>query len=277
MGVANRKRRRTTTEPALPRARQMLGKYRIECRLATGPRATVFRAYDTIHGIRVALKIAEPGLMSDEFLDEFRREARLAVRMEHPNILPIQNASFIDGLFVIAMPLGEETLGDRMTRRMSTRRALDFTAQALDAVAHAHSRNIIHCDVKPENFILFDDNRLKLTDFGFSKVMIRPGQKGSGSGTVGYLAPEQALGRPMFQSDVFSLGLVIYRLFSGTLPEWPYKWPPAGYPRIRAKLRPRMLSWLRKAIEFKPQDRFRNAVAMQRAFNEIHVKQAKRS
>ena len=255
----------------------MLGKYRIERRLATGPRATVFRAYDTIHGIRVALKIAEPALMSDEFLDEFRREARLAVRMEHPNILPIQNASFIDGLFVIAMPLGEETLGDRMTRRMSTRRALDFTAQALDAVAHAHSRNIIHCDVKPENFILFDDNRLKLTDFGFSKVMIRPGQKGSGSGTVGYLAPEQALGRPMFQSDVFSLGLVIYRLFSGTLPEWPYKWPPAGYPRIRAKLRPRMLSWLRKAIEFKPQDRFRNAVAMQRAFDEIHVKQAKRS
>nr|MDJ0928826.1 serine/threonine-protein kinase [Gammaproteobacteria bacterium] len=219
--------------PKLPRARQTLGKYRIERRIANGPRATVYRAYDTIHGVKVALKIAEPTLMSEEFLDEFRREARLSVRMEHPNVLPIQNASFIDGLFVIAMPLGEETLADRMTRRMSTTLALDFAEQALSAVAHAHDNNIIHCDVKPENFILFDHNRLRLTDFGFSKVVIRPGQKGSGSGTVGYLAPEQALGRPMFQSDVFSLGLVIYQLFSGYLPEWPFKWPPPNYARIR--------------------------------------------
>ena len=256
----------------MPRARQTLGKYRVERRLAAGPRATVFRAYDTIHGVRVALKIADPTLVSDEFLDEFRREARLSVRMEHPNVLPIQNACFLDGLFVIAMPLGEESLADRMTRRMSTRLALDFTRQALAAVAHAHSRNIIHCDVKPDNFILFEENRLKLTDFGFSKVMLRRGQKGSGSGTVGYLAPEQALGRPMFQSDVFALSLMIYELFSGKLPEWPYQWPPQGHARIRSKLRPKVLRWLRKGMEYKPQARFRNAVAMQRAFDEIPLK-----
>ncbi len=256
----------------MPRARQALGKYRIEKRLAVGPRATVFRAYDTIHGIRVALKIADSTMVSDEFLEDFRREARLSVKMEHPNVLPINNACFLDGLFVIAMPLGHETLADRMTRRMSTALALDFTVQALDAVAHAHSRNIIHCDIKPDNFILFDDNRLKLTDFGFSKVMIRPGQKGSGSGTVGYLAPEQALGRPMFQSDVFALSLMIYELFSGALPEWPFQWPPPGYARIRSKLRPKVLRWLRKGMEYKPQARYRNAVAMQRAFEEIPLK-----
>lgn len=260
----------------MPRARQRLGKYRIERRLSSGPRASVYRAYDTIHGVKVALKIAEPALMTDAFLEEFRREARLSMRMEHPNVLPIHNASFIDDLFVIAMPLGHETLADRMTRRMSSRLALDFTAQALSAVAHAHSRKIIHCDVKPENFIVFDDNRLKLTDFGFSKVAVRTIRKGSGSGTVGYLAPEQALGRPMFQSDVFSLGLVIYQMFAGELPEWPYKWPPPGYPRVRAKLRPKMLAWLRKSIEFRPQDRFRNAVAMERAFNEIPTRLVKR-
>ena len=256
----------------MPRARQSLGKYRIEKRIAVGPRATVFRAYDTIHGVRVALKIADPSVVSDEFLEDFRREARLSVKMEHHNVLPIQNACFLDGLFVIAMPLGDETLADRMSRRMSTQLALDFTAQALAAVAHAHSRKIIHCDIKPENFILFPGNQLKLTDFGFSKVMIRQGQKGSGSGTVGYLAPEQALGRPMFQSDVFSLSLMIYDLFSGVLPEWPYKWPPPGYPRIRSKLRPRMLRWLRKGMEFRPQARYRNAVAMERAFDEIPFK-----
>jgi len=215
--------------------------------------------------------------MDDEFLDEFRREARLSVRMEHPNVLPIQNACFIEDYFVIAMPLGIETLGDRMTRRISNELALDFTGQALAAVAHAHSRKIIHCDVKPENFIIFPDNRLQLTDFGFSKIAVRSVRKASGSGTVGYLSPEQALGRPMFQSDVFALGLVLYQLYSGKLPEWPFKWPPPGYPRIRGKLRPKMLKWLRKAIELNPEDRYKNAVTMERAFNKIQLKLVRRA
>ena len=174
------------------------------------------------------------------------------------------------------MPLGIETLAERMTRRMSTALALDFTRQALAAVAHAHSRQIIHCDIKPENFILFDGNRLRLADFGFSKIALRTLKKGSGSGTVGYLSPEQALGRPMFQSDVFALGLVIFQLFSGELPEWPYKWPPPGYARIRSKLRPKTLSWLRKAMEFKPQDRYRNAVTMEKAYDKIRFKAVNR-
>jgi len=258
------------------RARQMLGKYRIEKRLADGPRAAVYRAYDTIHGTKVALKIPDPDIMDDDFLDEFKREARLAVRMEHPNVLPIQNACFIDDYFVIAMPLGIETLADRMTRRMSTELCMDFTQQALAAVAHSHSAKIIHCDVKPENFIIFKDNRLRLTDFGFSKIAVRSVRKASGSGTVGYLAPEQALGRPMFQSDVFALGLVIYQMFSGQLPEWPHEWPPPGYTRIRGKLKPKTLAWLRKAIEFRPRDRYKNAVTMERAFDKIHVKLVRR-
>ena len=253
------------------RARQMLGKYRIEKRLATGPRADVYQAYDTIHGVKAALKIANPDIVEDDFLDEFRHEARLSSKMEHPNVLPVQNASFIDGYFVIAMRLGVETLGDRMTRRMSTARALEFMTQAVAAVSHAHSQRIIHCDVKPENFILFPDNQLRLTDFGFSKIALRT-VKASGSGTLGYLAPEQALGRPMFQSDVFALGLVIYQLLSGSLPEYPYKWPMPGCERIRGKLRRRTIAWLRKSLEFRPQDRYRDAVAMEKAFKDIRLK-----
>jgi len=249
----------------------MLGKYRIEKLLSKGPRADVYKAYDTIHGIRVALKIANPEIVEDDFLDEFRHEARLSSRMEHTNVLPVQNASFIDGYFVIAMRMGLETLGDRMTRRMSTHLALDFATQALAGIAHAHSNKIIHCDVKPENFIIFPDNRLRLTDFGFSKVALRS-VKASGSGTLGYLAPEQALGRPMFQSDVFALGLVIYQLFSNRLPEYPYGWPPPGYERIRAKLRRKTIAWLRKSLEIRHQDRYRNAVAMEREFRKIKLK-----
>jgi serine/threonine-protein kinase len=249
----------------------MLGKYKIEKRLSHGPRADVYSAYDTVHGIRVALKVANPHIVEDNFLDEFRHEARLSSKMEHPNVLPVQNACFIDDYFVIAMRLGIETLAQRMTRRMSTRLVLDFTSQALAAVAHAHSNKIIHCDVKPENFIIFPGNRLRLSDFGFSKVALRT-VKASGSGTLGYLAPEQALGRPMFQSDVFALGLVIYQLFSGQLPEYPYKWPMPGYARIRSKLRRRTIAWLRKSLEFRHQDRFRNAVTMDKTFRDIRIK-----
>jgi serine/threonine protein kinase len=88
------------------------------------------------------------------------------------------------------------------------------------AYAHAHNR-VIHCDVKPDNFILFPDNVLKLADFGIAKVAYQT-LRASGSGTVGYVAPEQAMGKPSFRSDVFSLGLILYRMFSGVLPEWPY-------------------------------------------------------
>lgn len=257
------------------KTRQKLGKYRIERRLAEGPIAAVYEAVDTIHGVSVALKVPHESTMDDFFLADFKREARLAQRLEHPNILPIRDASFIDGRFVIVMPLGERSLSNRMRRRLATDSALHLVEQALAAVAHAHGQNVIHCDIKPDNFILFPDNQLKLTDFGFSKVAQRT-LKASGSGTVGYIAPEQAVGRPKFQSDVFSLGLVIYELLSGHLPEWPYDWPPRGIKRVRAKLKPKLVDWLRRAIQVRPENRFRNAVTMYREFRSVRNGAAKK-
>jgi serine/threonine protein kinase len=252
----------------LLRARQKLGKYRIERRISDGSAAAVYEAVDTIHGTRVALKIPHESSMTDYFLVDFKREARLAHRLEHPNILPIRDASFIDGRFVIAMPLGERSLSGRMRRRLSTESAFRLIEQALAAVAHAHRASVIHCDIKPDNFILFPDNQMKLTDFGFSKVAQRT-VKASGSGTVGYIAPEQALGRPKFQSDVFSLGLVIYELLSGYLPEWPYDWPPRHIKRVRERLKPKLVDWLHRAIQVRPENRFKNAVAMYREFKRL--------
>jgi hypothetical protein len=176
------------------------------------------------------------------------------------------------------MPLGEQSLSSRMRKRLSTETALKFIEQALAATAHAHQAKIIHCDIKPDNFILFPDNQLKLTDFGFSKVAVRT-LKASGSGTVGYIAPEQAVGRPRFQSDVFSLGLVCYELLSGYLPEWPYGWPPRRIKRVREKLNPKLVDWLRRSIEVRPEKRFKNAVTMYREFkrlrNGVHKKKRK--
>jgi serine/threonine-protein kinase len=250
----------------LLRARQKLGKYRILGRIASGPLAVVYRASDTIHKTRVALKIPK----SDDNVthDDFLHEVQIAMRLKHPNILSVLDASYINDQFVIAMELGSESLADRIERRTSTAYSLEIADQALAALAHAHEKKIIHCDIKPENFILFPGHRLKMADFGFAKVSLRT-LKASGSGTIDYISPEQAMGRPKFQSDVFSVGLVLYRLFSGKLPEWPYKWPMVGHDRLRSRFGPDIANMLRKGIEIDPADRYRNAIEMYAAFQKI--------
>jgi serine/threonine protein kinase len=247
----------------LLRARQRIGKYRILGRISSGPLADVYRAQDTIQKVKVALKI--PKSDYDTGHEEFLHEVQVASKLRHPNILSVMNASYIDDKFVIAMELGTESLGDRIERRISTTRALDLAGQALASMAHAHENKIIHCDIKPENFILFPDNQLKLADFGFAKLNLRT-IKASGSGTIDYIAPEQAMGRPKFQSDVFSLGLVIYRLLAGRLPEWPFEWPLSGHDRLTKRVRPELIEVLKKAIQLDPKLRYRDAVQMQAAF-----------
>jgi serine/threonine-protein kinase len=249
------------------RPRQKIGKYRILGRIASGPLADVYRAKDTIQSIKVALKIPKQDESTSH--DELLHEVRVATRLQHPNILSVLNASYIDDHFVIAMELGEESLADRIERRTSTASKLDLAGQALAALAFAHENKIIHCDIKPENFILFPGNRLKLGDFGFAKRCIRT-LKASGSGTIDYIAPEQAMGRPKFQSDVFSMGLVLYRLFSGTLPEWPFEWPLAGYDKLQARVRPELIGLLKKAIQLDPSKRYKNVVAMHAEYERLH-------
>ncbi len=248
------------------RARQKIGKYKIIGRIASGPLADVYRAYDTIQKIRVALKIPKTSNGATE--DEFLHEVRVATKLRHPNILSVLNASYIDDNFVIAMELGEQSLADRIERRTSTALAMELAGQAIAALAFAHDRKIIHCDIKPENYILFPGNQLKLADFGFAKVSLRT-LKASGSGTIDYIAPEQAMGRPKFQSDVFSLGLVLYRLFSGKLPEWPFEWPAAGHDRLEKRVRPEFVAILRKAIQLDPSKRYRNAEQMRIEFERM--------
>ena len=253
------------------KARQKLGKYRIERRLANGGFAVVYQAMDTIEGIRVALKVPHNVNIDDSVLREFRHEVRMTAKLDHPNILPLKNASFIDDRFVIVFPLVERSLDDRLRRRLSLHTAMYYSEQLIEAVAYAHRSRIIHCDIKPENVIIFGGNRLRLTDFGIAKVALRT-VRASGTGTVGYMAPEQAMGKPAFRSDVFSLGLILYRMFSGEWPEWPYKWPPAGYRKLRGRVHPDLITFLRKAIEVNPRDRFRDADQMLAAFRKVKGK-----
>jgi serine/threonine-protein kinase len=249
--------------PARVKVRSRLGKYRIERCLAEGRFADVFQAYDTVEGIRVALKIPQPDYMDAENLEDFKKEVRLTARLDHPHILPIKNANFVDGRFVLVYHLGQGSLGDRLTRRISLAKALSYAEQVLAGLACAHDHRILHGDVKPENFILFQD-RVRLADFGIAKVALRT-LEASGSGTIGYMAPEQALGKPSLRSDVFAAGLVLYRLFTGVVPEWPFEWPPPGSERLR-RLHPDLVAVLRRALRLDPRQRFRDAGHMLEAF-----------
>jgi eukaryotic-like serine/threonine-protein kinase len=258
------------------KSRQKLGKYRIERKLASGGFGSVFQAMDTIEGIRVALKIPHAKVISELVLNDFRKEVRMTARLEHTNILPLKNASFIDGHFVIVTPLGEETLADRLRRRMSLTTALELFTQMLEAVAYAHRQRIIHCDIKPENFILFPGGRVRLTDFGIAKVAQKT-VAASGSGTVGYMAPEQAMGRPSLRSDVFALGLILYRMLTGVLPEWPYRWPLAGQQKLRRRVHPEMIVFLQRSLDTRPRKRFRDADQMLRAFRPARARTLRRA
>lgn len=245
-----------------------LDKYRILRRLGEGGFATVYAAQDMIEDRRVALKIPDSRYVSNtQSLDDIQREVRIMARLDHPCILPIKDARFIDGHFVMVFPLGDETLADRMGRRMAKATTVDYVVQMIRAVAYAHEQNVLHRDIKPENFVLFADQVVRLTDFGLARIE-RGIHDASASGTLGYMSPEQAMGRPSYRSDVFSLGLVIYRMLAGDIPEYPFDSLP-GFNKLRRGLSQDFVALIRKAIEPAPQKRFRDAVAMNNAMDRI--------
>lgn len=250
------------------RVRSNLGKYRIESCLSEGPYSNVYRANDTIEGRRVALKIPHAHLADEEFLQGFRSEVRLSAKIKHPRILEIKDASFINGLLVMVYPLGTECLSSRLARRMSADHLALFMDQALEAIAELHRRKIIHCDIKPDNFIIFPGPELRLADLGIARMGFRT-IRGSGSGTLGHMSPEQALGRPSSRSDVFAMGLIFCRMLSGKYPEYPFKWPPPAFHKIRQKATPELIEIIRKCLQLPPTKRFRDGVALYQAFKKI--------
>lgn len=263
--------------PSTLRAGSRLGKYRIQKRLGEGGFATVYAAMDTVEGRQVAIKIPDDRYVNNaQSLDDLHREVRIMARLDHPGILQLKDARPIDDRFLMVFPLGEESLADRLCRRMSRVLVVDYLVQMVDAVAYAHEKRILHRDIKPENFILFSDRVIRLTDFGLARIESGVFEV-SASGTLGYMAPEQAMGHPSYRSDVFSLGLILYRLLSGELPEYPFEAPLSGYNRLRRGVSSDLVALIRKAIDPSPRKRFRDAVAMSNALAKIRYPLSDRS
>jgi serine/threonine-protein kinase len=242
-----------------------LGKYRLERPLGHGAFAAVWRARDTVENRPVALKVIDAAQVKEWGRDAIAHEARIATRLSHPNIVAVRNADWVDGHFVLATDLAERSLADYAGARRSGELALRVVRDVAAGLAHAHAQGILHRDVKPENVLIFADRHAALADFGVSRFAPGAAVTVTDAGTFGYVAPEQAYGRPRLASDVFSLGIIAYELLSGALPTWPFEWPPAGHRRFLARVPAPLRPVLRKAAAFDPRRRYPDAVAFHRA------------
>jgi tRNA A-37 threonylcarbamoyl transferase component Bud32 len=188
--------------------------------------AEVYLAYDALLGREVALKVLrEPHAGSADFAERFRREARHAAALSHPNIVEVYDAGeSADGEPYMAMehaPGG--TLRDRLLERgsLSPRTAAAVTLQIAEALSVAHHHGVIHRDIKPENVLVTGNGDVKVADFGIAKTADATAKTQTSLvlGTVRYLSPEQAMGQPVCPaSDLYSLGVVLYELLAGEVP-----------------------------------------------------------
>jgi serine/threonine-protein kinase len=257
-----------------------LGKYKLERRLGSGAFSDVWKARDTVENRRVALKVALPSVVEEYGRDELEKEARLWVRLSHPNIVAIRNADWINGHFVLAAELAETTLAAYPGAKRSGPIALRVIRDIAAGLAHAHSQRVMHRDLKPDNILIFADRHAGLGDFGVSRFTRGVTVTFTKVGTLGYMAPEQAYGKPTFSSDVFSLGLIAYELLTGKRADYPFDWPLQGHKRFEARVPPELRLVLRRALERDAQRRYPDAVAfheaLERGFQRIERKERPR-
>ena len=210
---------------------QTLGKYRIIEPLGSGGFGTVYLAEDTWIDKRVAIKVPHrQGLDFGELL----REPRLLASLNHPNIVTVITAEKQDNVFFIVMEyVPGETLENIIANKgaLELPVALDYTCQIANAVEHAHKQGVIHRDLRPANVFVTERGLLKVGDFGTSRFLEIAAHGTTVIGSPPYMAPEQFEGRAVFASDIYSLGVTMYQMLTGSL---PYDTPaPSELDRLR--------------------------------------------
>jgi len=258
------------------------GRYRIVRKLGSGGMANVYLAEDEDLGRRVAIKILNDRYANDDlFIERFRREAKSAAGLSHPNIVSIYDRGEAEGTYYIAMEVIE---GRSLKELILTRGALPvdtaigYAKQLLEALRFAHRHGIIHRDIKPHNVLVSADQhvkanepRLKVADFGIARHgASQMTEAGSIMGTAQYLSPEQARGAPVTAaSDLYSAGVVLYEMLTGKVPftgdsaieiamkhvnELPR--PPS---KLRAEIPPELDQIVLRALAKEPEDRYQTA------------------
>jgi eukaryotic-like serine/threonine-protein kinase len=254
------------------------GRYRIMRKLGSGGMADVYLAEDEELGRRVAIKILNDKYAPDEqFVERFRREAKNAAGLSHPNIVSIYDRGEAEGTYYIAM----EYLDGRSLKELVVARgplpipdAISATRQVLAALRFAHRKGVVHRDIKPHNVMADADGRLKVTDFGIARAGVsQMTEAGSIIGTAQYLSPEQARGAPVDQrSDLYSMGVVLYEMLTGQVPftgESPVEIAmkhlsdtPRPPSLLRPDIPPDLDMVVLRALAKNPEDRFQTAEEM---------------
>ncbi|HYT33017.1 MAG TPA: serine/threonine-protein kinase, partial [Thermoanaerobaculia bacterium] len=214
-----------------------LGPYEILSPLGAGGMGEVYRARDARLGREVAIKVLPAAFSADrDRLRRFEQEAKAAGSLNHPNITAVYDVGSVDGApYVVSELLEGETLRSILAgRKLSTRKAIDYSVQIAHGLAAAHEKRIVHRDLKPENLFVTKDGRVKILDFGLAKLAREALPSGPATqaptqtaltepgvvmGTVGYMSPEQVRGSPAdAQSDIFTFGVILYEMLTGVRP-----------------------------------------------------------
>jgi len=189
-----------------------------------GGMADVYRAHDKLLDRFVAVKILHPQFANDEqFVARFRREAQAAARLSHHNIVNMYDVGQDGNVHYIVMEyISGETLKDRILREpLPIENAVRIAAEIAEGLEHAHQNNLVHCDIKPHNILMTRAGRIKVTDFGIAKAVSSATMQHTSTiiGSVHYFSPEQAKGGAVgAKSDIYSLGVVLYEMLTGTVP-----------------------------------------------------------
>jgi eukaryotic-like serine/threonine-protein kinase len=199
------------------------GRYQLFETLGVGATSRVMRGFDPMIGRAVAVKIFPAEIAQGEARERFLREARVVGQLSHPNIITLHDMGIEESTQTpyLVMEFIDGTPLNRVLEKgtLPLPRACAWVAHAAEALEAAHNRGVIHGDVKPANILITADGRVKLTDFGMARVARREARDSALMGTPAYWCPEQIMGRPQdARSDIFSLGVVLYEMVTGTRP-----------------------------------------------------------
>jgi serine/threonine protein kinase len=201
------------------------GRYELGRQLGAGGMARVYLAHDRLLDREVAVKVLAERYASDPaFVERFRREASAAAGLNHPNIVSVYDRGEADGSYYIVMEYLDGPDLKQVIRgrgHLTPAESVDAALQILSALRAAHRRDVIHRDVKPQNVMVAEDGRLKVTDFGIARAGADSSMTEVGSviGTAQYLSPEQARGEEVTAaSDCYAVGIVLYEMLTGRVP-----------------------------------------------------------